>query len=143
MGPFELLEARRAIEGESAALAAALITDEQLQELGLCTPSHLSVRHCGLDAVAMRNKPETPLDGGPHRRQGGAMQPDSKAATVRSLDRINLRLSAATFGEIDEACAVRSGHVSRNTWITEAVQEKLASQRATSAPLISGRRAHG
>jgi DNA-binding FadR family transcriptional regulator len=33
VGPFELLEARRAIEGESAALAAALITDEQLQEL--------------------------------------------------------------------------------------------------------------
>jgi DNA-binding FadR family transcriptional regulator len=33
VGPFELLEARRAIEGESAALAAALISDEQLQEL--------------------------------------------------------------------------------------------------------------
>ena len=33
IGPFELLEARRAIEGESAALAAALISDEQLQEL--------------------------------------------------------------------------------------------------------------
>ena len=33
IGPFELLEARRAIEGESAALAAGLISDEQLQEL--------------------------------------------------------------------------------------------------------------
>src|SRR5579859_6975796 len=33
VGPFELLEARRAIEGESAALAAGLISDEQLQEL--------------------------------------------------------------------------------------------------------------
>ena len=33
VGPFELLEARRAIEGESAALAAVLITDEQLDEL--------------------------------------------------------------------------------------------------------------
>src|SRR5882757_9470367 len=33
VGPFELLEARRAIEGESAALAAALISDEQLREL--------------------------------------------------------------------------------------------------------------
>ena len=32
VGPFELLEARRAIEGEGAALAAALITDEQLDE---------------------------------------------------------------------------------------------------------------
>jgi DNA-binding FadR family transcriptional regulator len=33
VGPFELLEARRSIEGESAALAAALITDDQLEEL--------------------------------------------------------------------------------------------------------------
>lgn len=33
VGPFELLEARRAIEGESCALAAALITDQQLAEL--------------------------------------------------------------------------------------------------------------
>ena len=71
------------------------------------------------------------------------MHPDSKAATVRNLDRINLRLSASTFGEIDEACAARPGHVSRNTWITEAVQEKLARERAISAPQISERRAHG
>jgi DNA-binding FadR family transcriptional regulator len=33
VGPFELLEARRSIEGESAALAAALITDAELDEL--------------------------------------------------------------------------------------------------------------
>jgi DNA-binding FadR family transcriptional regulator len=33
IGPFELLEARRAIEGESAAMAAALITDEQVETL--------------------------------------------------------------------------------------------------------------
>jgi len=33
VGPFELLEARRAIEGESAALAAALITAAELDEL--------------------------------------------------------------------------------------------------------------
>jgi DNA-binding FadR family transcriptional regulator len=33
VGPFELLEARRAIEGESCALAAALVSDEQLDEL--------------------------------------------------------------------------------------------------------------
>ena len=33
VGPFELLEARRAIEGERAALAAALVTDAQLDEL--------------------------------------------------------------------------------------------------------------
>jgi DNA-binding FadR family transcriptional regulator len=33
VGPFELLEARRAIEGEACALAAVLISDEQLDEL--------------------------------------------------------------------------------------------------------------
>jgi DNA-binding FadR family transcriptional regulator len=33
IGPFELLEARRAIEGEACALAAARITDEELAEL--------------------------------------------------------------------------------------------------------------
>ncbi|MCI3131079.1 FadR family transcriptional regulator [Phenylobacterium aquaticum] len=33
VGPFELLEARRAIEGEACAIAALLITDEQLDEL--------------------------------------------------------------------------------------------------------------
>src|SRR5204863_5458346 len=33
VGPFELLEARRAIEGETCALAAVLISDEQLDEL--------------------------------------------------------------------------------------------------------------
>lgn len=33
VGPFELLEARRAIEGEACALAAVLITGEQLDEL--------------------------------------------------------------------------------------------------------------
>lgn len=33
VGPFELLEARRAIEGESCALAADMITDEQLDDL--------------------------------------------------------------------------------------------------------------
>jgi GntR family transcriptional repressor for pyruvate dehydrogenase complex len=32
-GPFEIMEARRLVEGESAALAAAVITDEQLAEL--------------------------------------------------------------------------------------------------------------
>jgi DNA-binding FadR family transcriptional regulator len=33
IGPFELLEARRAIEGEACALAALRITDEQIDEL--------------------------------------------------------------------------------------------------------------
>ena len=70
------------------------------------------------------------------------MEPESKAATVRSLDRINLRLAAETFAEIDDACAARPGNVSRNTWIAEAVQEKLAREPQTAAH-NSERRAHG
>ena len=54
------------------------------------------------------------------------MASDSKSATVRTLDRINLRLSAETFEAIDAARGDRPGNISRNTWITEAVEEKLA-----------------
>jgi hypothetical protein len=70
------------------------------------------------------------------------MNSDSKTATVRSLDRLNLRLAADTFAEIDAACTARPGNVSRNTWIAEAVREKLAreSQAAAESP---ERRAHG
>jgi hypothetical protein len=71
------------------------------------------------------------------------MDSDSKAATVRSLDRINLRLAAQTFAEIDAACATRPGNVSRNTWIAEAVQEKLAREPTAGASQTSERRAHG
>jgi hypothetical protein len=62
------------------------------------------------------------------RRQSGAMLPDSKPATIRTLDRINVRLPAETFEAID-AARVRLGNISRNTWITEAVEEKLARDR--------------
>ena len=55
----------------------------------------------------------------------------SKLTTVRDLDRINLRLSADMFATIDAARADRPGNISRNTWITEAIAEKLA--RETSA----------
>ncbi len=54
-------------------------------------------------------------------------------------DRTSLRLPADTFAAIDAACASRPGVVSRNTWITEAVAEKLA--RETSDPrALSARR---
>ncbi|MGL3821328.1 hypothetical protein [Sphingopyxis sp. R3-92] len=64
-------------------------------------------------------------------RHNGAMTASPKPSTVRDLDRINLRLSAETFALIDAARADRLGSVSRNTWITEAIAEKLA--RETSA----------
>lgn len=58
------------------------------------------------------------------------MLADSKPSNVRVLDRINLRLSAETFDAIDAARGDRPGTISRNTWITEAIQEKLAREHA-------------
>ena len=71
------------------------------------------------------------------------MNADSQCSTVRCLDRINLRLAGATFTEIDAACAARPGNVSRNTWIAEAVEEKLARERTTTVGNAGERRAHG
>jgi hypothetical protein len=81
------------------------------------------------------NKTETSMDAEPFRRQGGTMLPDSKTATIRSPGRINLRLPAETYGVIDIARAARPGNISRNSWITEAVEEKLARHRAESGEL--------
>jgi predicted HicB family RNase H-like nuclease len=67
------------------------------------------------------------------------MADSSNAPTT--LDRINLRLSPETFEQIDSARAARPGHVSRNTWLTEAVEEKLARDLAN-MPKLEGRR-HG
>jgi len=60
------------------------------------------------------------------------MIPDSNSSTVRTLDRLNLRLPGETFDAIDAARQARPGNISRNTWITEAVEEKLAKERALS-----------
>jgi len=54
---------------------------------------------------------------------------DSKSSIVRTLDRLNLRLPGETFEAIDVARQARPGNISRNTWITEAVEEKLARER--------------
>ncbi|MGC1301441.1 MAG: hypothetical protein WA840_03610 [Caulobacteraceae bacterium] len=86
---------------------------------------------------------ETQIDVAPPRRHSGYMRSDSKATTVRSLDRMNLRLSAETFAEIGDACAARPGNVSLNTWITEAVEEKLARERSTDVAPARGRLARG
>lgn len=71
------------------------------------------------------------------------MNTDSKSATVRSLDRINLRLAGETFAAIDAACSGRPGNISRNTWIAEAIEEKLARERIAVAANRGERRAHG
>lgn len=49
----------------------------------------------------------------------------SARSNIADLDRINLRLSGETFVAIDAARAARPGRVSRNTWIAEAIEEKL------------------
>jgi hypothetical protein len=46
--------------------------------------------------------------------------------------RQNLRLKPEVWAAIDEARARRSGHVPRNTWIAEAIAEKL--ERDKKAP---------
>lgn len=62
----------------------------------------------------------------PSRRQPLAMTDSQKPTAIRALDRINLRLSPSMFDAIDEARSARPGNVSRNTWIAEAIEEKLA-----------------
>ncbi len=48
----------------------------------------------------------------------------------RTLDRLNLRLPPEMFEALDEARGRRVGALSRNTWIMEAIQEKLARDAA-------------
>ena len=67
----------------------------------------------------------------------------SKPTNVHPLDRTNLRLPAGTFAAIDDACAVRPGNVSRNTWIAEAIEEKLARNEYAGTPRTEGRAANG
>jgi hypothetical protein len=56
--------------------------------------------------------------------------PSARANAPATIDRINLRLPPETFAAIDQSRAARPGHVSRNTWLTEAVAEKLAREGA-------------
>jgi metal-responsive CopG/Arc/MetJ family transcriptional regulator len=48
------------------------------------------------------------------------------ASNSRPLDRINLRLPAEMLAKVDHRRSRRAGNVSRNTWIVEAIEEKLA-----------------
>ncbi len=41
-------------------------------------------------------------------------------------DRTNLRLNTETRTAVDNACTQRPGRISRNTWIIEAILEKLS-----------------
>ena len=71
------------------------------------------------------------------------MTSDSGTEAVRSLDRINLRLPPETFGAIDASRGARAGTISRNTWITEAIEEKLTREAAPAVDQLEARRRHG
>lgn len=49
-----------------------------------------------------------------------------------------MRLPAEMVEAIDAECSRRAGNVSRNTWITEAVQEKLARNGAAGQSTSAG-----
>lgn len=59
------------------------------------------------------------------RHMGGT----AKRQVSELRDRINLRLSRELLVAIDAARAKRAGQVSRNTWIAEAIAEKLRRDR--------------
>lgn len=62
-------------------------------------------------------------------RQNGAMMAPMnllpKVSAARALDRLNVRLPQDILEAIDAVRARRAGNISRNTWITEAIREKL------------------
>ena len=62
---------------------------------------------------------------------------NSASQTRKDRDRINLRLSTETFALIDKARSARAGVISRNTWITEAIGEKLARELAKTEQMES------
>jgi hypothetical protein len=77
-------------------------------------------------------------------QNGAIMAPmSSDSKSTEGLDRINLRLPKTLFNAIDAARARRAGRVSRNTWIAEAVQEKLAREGAADDQNTGGRKANG
>jgi metal-responsive CopG/Arc/MetJ family transcriptional regulator len=62
----------------------------------------------------------------------------TRPAPEPSRDRINLRLTPELFVAIDECRRRRAGAVSRNTWIAEAINEKLEREAAPSEAAARG-----
>jgi len=54
------------------------------------------------------------------------MRKSPKSSRSNALERFNLRLAPDVLEAIDAECSRRAGNVSRNTWIAEAVTERLA-----------------
>jgi len=66
------------------------------------------------------------------------MKTNHQESQNRCLQRINLRLSAEALAAIDSECALRVGNVSRNTWIVEAIQERLDRLKLSESSSIKG-----
>jgi predicted HicB family RNase H-like nuclease len=66
------------------------------------------------------------------------MEANRKDPRSSARERINLRLSPEVLEAIDAECSRRAGSVSRNTWITEAVTERLARLASASRPQGAG-----
>lgn len=78
----------------------------------------------------------------PKWRQPDPMNHPAKPNAIRELDRINLRLSPETFEAIDTSRNARPGRLSRNTWIAEAIEEKLLRDAAGSDAQNDNRQRH-
>jgi len=66
------------------------------------------------------------------------MKTNNQESQNQCLQRINLRLSAEALAAIDSECALRVGNVSRNTWIVEAIQERLDRLKSSESSSIKG-----
>lgn len=53
-------------------------------------------------------------------------------------NRQNLRLDPDVWEAIDAACKRHRGYVARNTWITEAILDKLERERVGQKPGVAG-----
>ncbi|MFD2502351.1 ribbon-helix-helix domain-containing protein [Rhizorhabdus histidinilytica] len=83
--------------------------------------------------------PPSRLDNAPKWRHTGAHDNESRSQRSRArLERFTVRLPAEMVEAIDAECSRRAGNVSRNTWLTEAVQEKLARNGAASQSTSAG-----
>ena len=78
----------------------------------------------------------------PKWRQRRSMNNPAKPNAIRELDRINLRLSPETFEAIDNSRSARPGRLSRNTWIAEAIEEKLSRDSAATGAQNDDRQRH-
>jgi len=76
----------------------------------------------------------------PEWRQLHSMTNPANPDAIRELDRINLRLSPETFEAIDASRNARPCRLSRNTWIAEAIEQRLL--RDAAAPTRTDRLRH-